>query len=148
MDYRKMWGELGMDVETHDNLCAALPPAFTEIYLSQKNRPEGMGFWDMVVADIHGIRPAELIEERKKGRKVFGTFCLYVPDEIIIALNGIVTGLCGGSEFWVPDGEKHLPKGMCPLVKASLGAYYGRTCPFFRVTDLLDNVSGCSCLCD
>ncbi len=143
MDYRKMWGELGMDVETHDNLCAALPPAFTEIYLSQKNRPEGMGFWDMVVADIHGIRPAELIEERKKGRKVFGTFCLYVPDEIIIALNGIVTGLCGGSEFWVPDGEKHLPKGMCPLVKASLGAYYGRTCPFFRVTDLFVGETTC-----
>lgn len=143
MDYRKMWKDLGMDVENHDNLCAALPVAFTDVYLSQKNRPEGMAFWDTVVADIHGIRPSELVEERKKGRKVFGTFCVYVPDEVVVALNGIVTGLCGGSEFWVPDGEKVLPKSMCPLVKASLGAYYGKTCPFYRVTDLFVGETTC-----
>lgn len=143
MDYRKMWEDLGMDVSNHDNLCAALPVAYTEVYLSQKNRPEGMGFWDMVVADIHGIRPAELLEAKKNGQKVFGTFCVYVPDEVVIACNGITTGLCGGSEFWVPEGEKHLPKGMCPLVKASLGAYYGKTCPYFRVTDLFVGENTC-----
>lgn len=143
MDYRKMWKDIGMDVENHDNLCAALPVAFTDVYLSQKNRPKGMGFWDTVVADIHGIRPAELIEEKKNGKKVFGTFCVYVPDEVVVALDGIVTGLCGGSEFWVPDGEKVLPKSMCPLVKASLGAYYGKTCPFYRITDLFVGETTC-----
>ena len=61
-DRREMWTELGMDVDTHDGLCAALPVAFSDVYLSQKNRPEGMAFWDFVVSDIHGIRPAELIE--------------------------------------------------------------------------------------
>ena len=50
----------------------------------------------MVVADIHGIRPAELIEHQKKGGKVFGTFCVYVPDEIVFAADAIATGLCGG----------------------------------------------------
>ena len=39
-DYRKMWEELGMDVETHDQLCAVLPQAFGDVYLSQENRPE------------------------------------------------------------------------------------------------------------
>ncbi|MCI9604907.1 MAG: 2-hydroxyacyl-CoA dehydratase, partial [Ruminococcus sp.] len=80
-NYAEMWKDLGMDLEAHDALCAVLPTAFGDVYLSQENRPEGMGFWDMVVADIHGIRPAELIEAQKKGQKVFGTFCVYVPDE-------------------------------------------------------------------
>ena len=36
---------------------------------------------------------------------------VYVPDEVVIACKGIVTGLCGGSQFWVPDGEKAIPIG-------------------------------------
>ncbi len=144
IDRHPMWEELGMDVENHDNLCAVLPTAFGDTYLSQENRPEGMAFWDMVVADIHGIRPAELIEAQKsEGKKVVGTFCVYVPDEVVIAADGIVTGLCGGSQFWVPDGEKALPKGTCPLVKASLGARLGRTCPFFRIADLFVGETTC-----
>ena len=130
-DYRKMWEELGMDLETHDQLCEVLPQAFGDVYLSQENRPEGMDYYNMVVADIHGIRPAELIEHQKKGGKVFGTFCVYVPDEIVFAADGIATGLCGGSQFWVPGGEKVLPTNTCPLIKASVGARLDRTCPFF-----------------
>ena len=77
-DYRKMWEELGMDVDLHDQLCAVLPQAFGDVFLSQENRPDSMDYYNMVVADIHGIRPAELIEHQKKGGKVFGTFCVYV----------------------------------------------------------------------
>ena len=94
-DYEKMWEDLGMDVKNHDNLCQVLPTAVGDVFMTQENRPKAMDFWDMVIAEVHGIRPAELIEEQKKGRKVFGTFCVYVPDEVIIAANGIVTGLCG-----------------------------------------------------
>lgn len=142
-DRHEMWRSLGMDVDTHDGLCAALPVAFGDVYMSQENRPAGMAFWDMVVSDIHGIRPAELIAEQKKGRKVFGTFCVFVPDEVILAADGIVTGLCGGSQFWVPDGEAVLPKGTCPLIKASVGARLGKTCPFFRIADLFVGETTC-----
>ena len=55
-DYRKMWEELGMDVELHDQLCAVLPQAFGDVFLSQENRPDSMDYYNMVVADIHGIR--------------------------------------------------------------------------------------------
>lgn len=139
----EMWGNLGMDLETHDQLCAVLPTAFGDVYLSQENRPEGMDFFNMVVADIHGIRPAELIEAQKNGQKVFGTFCVFVPDEVVIAANGIVTGLCGGSQFWVPEGEKVLPANTCPLIKASLGARLGKTCPFFRIADMYVGETTC-----
>ena len=69
-DNYKMWESLGMDIETHDQLCAVLPVAFGDVYLSQENRPESMDFFDMVVADIHGIRPSELIAHQEKGGKV------------------------------------------------------------------------------
>ncbi len=142
-DYRQMWENLGMDLEKHDALCEVLPQAFGDVFLSQENRPEGMAFWDMVVADIHGIRPGELIEAQKQGKKVFGTFCTYVPDEVLIAAGGIVTGLCGGSQFWVQGGEKVLPKNTCPLIKASVGARLERTCPFFRIADMYIGETTC-----
>ncbi|WP_139652736.1 double-cubane-cluster-containing anaerobic reductase [Raoultibacter phocaeensis] len=142
-DYRQMWTDLDMDLETHDQLCAVLPMAFGDTYLSQENRPENMAFYDFVVSEIHGVRPAELIELQKQGGKVFGTFCVFVPDEVIIACGGAVTGLCGGSQFWVPEGEKVLPSDMCPLIKASLGAHFGKTCPYFSVADLYVGETTC-----
>ena len=71
-DNQKMWEELGMNLELHDQLCQVLPQAVGDVFLSQENRPDGMDYYDMVVADIHGIRPSELIEHQKKGGKVFG----------------------------------------------------------------------------
>lgn len=139
----EMWEKLGMDLETHDQLCSVLPTAFGDVFLSQENRPEGMDYFYAVTADIHGLRPAELIEEQKKGRKVFGTFCVFVPDEVVLAADGIVTGLCGGSQFWVPEGEKVLPANTCPLIKASVGARLGKTCPFFRIADMFIGETTC-----
>lgn len=142
-DYRQMWLDLGMDLAKHDLLCEALPSAFSKVYLSQQNRPEGMDYYNFVVAEIHGVRPAELAEHKKKGGKVFGTFCVYVPDEIIIAAGAIATGLCGGSQFWVPGGEKVLPPNTCPLIKASVGARLDKTCPFFRLADIYIGETTC-----
>ena len=109
-DYVKMWEDLGMDINNHDNLCQVLPTAVGDVFMTQENRPKAMDFWDMVIAEVHGIRPAELIEEQKKGRKVFGTFCVYVPDEVVIAANGIVTGLCGGSSSGFRTEKKSCQK--------------------------------------
>lgn len=142
-DNHKMWNDLGMNLELHDQLCAVLPQAVGDVFLSQENRPQGMDYYDMVVADIHGIRPAELIEHQKSGGKVFGTFCVFVPDEVIFAADAIATGLCGGSQFWVPGGEKVLPTNTCPLIKASVGARLDRTCPFFRIADMYIGETTC-----
>lgn len=142
-DYREMWKSLDMDLEVHDQLCEVLPGMFSEVYLSQENRPGAMDYYNFVIAEIHGVRPAELIEHQKKGGKVFGTFCVYVPDEIVFAADAIATGLCGGSQFWVPGGEKVLPVNTCPLIKASVGARLDRTCPFFRIADMYVGETTC-----
>ena len=142
-DYHKMWEELGMDVDTHDQLCAVLPQAIGDVFLAQENRPEKMDYFDFVISEVHGVRPAELKKFREEGGKVFGTFCAYVPDEVIFAAGGIATGLCAGSQFWVPSGEAVLPANTCPLIKASLGARLSRTCPFFRLTDMFIGETTC-----
>lgn len=142
-DYRQMWENLGMDLDTHDQLCEVLPQAFGDVFLSQENRPESMDYYNFVVAEIHGVRPAELIKHQENGGKVFGTFCVYVPDEVVFAADAIATGLCGGSQFWVPGGEKVLPTSTCPLIKASVGARLDKTCPFFRIADMYIGETTC-----
>ncbi len=79
-------------------------------FYRRENRPDSMDYYNMVVADIHGIRPAELIEHQKKGGKVFGTFCVYVPDEIVFAADAIATGLCGScSSGFLAEKKSFLP---------------------------------------
>lgn len=142
-DYRQLWTDLGVDLEKHDKLCAVLPELYGDAYLNQEDRPEGMNYFNFVVAEVHGLRIQELDEHRKKGGKVIGTFCVFVPDEVILAANAIGVGLCAGSQFWIEDGEKVLPRNMCPLIKAFMGAKVGGTCPYFQSCDMIIGETTC-----
>ncbi|MHA1283033.1 MAG: double-cubane-cluster-containing anaerobic reductase [Promethearchaeota archaeon] len=143
-DWRPMWQELGIDMEKHDELLGVLPEIFKEIYIdSQQNRPENIGFWDFVVGDIHGIRVNELKKAKEEGKKIIGTFCLYVPDEIIFALDAIGVGLCGGTNFSNYASEDLLPTNICDLIKSALGFGLGKICPYYQLTDLLIGETTC-----
>lgn len=142
-DYHALWESLGMDLGTHDQLCAALPPLFEETFLNQTDRPEGMDYFNMVIAEVHGLRIQELMDHKARGGLVVGSFCVYVPEEIVSALGGVLVGLCAGSQFWVPAGEKVLPRSLCPLIKAGLGAKLSRTCPYFQSVDLVVGENTC-----
>lgn len=142
-DYRKLWSDLGMDLEKHDKLCAVLPELYGSVYLSQENRPEGMNYFNFVVAEVHGLRIEELDNHKKDGGKVVGTFCVFVPDEIILAAKAISVGLCAGSQFWIEDGEKVMPRNLCPLIKAFMGAKIGGTCPYFNSCDMVIGETTC-----
>jgi benzoyl-CoA reductase/2-hydroxyglutaryl-CoA dehydratase subunit BcrC/BadD/HgdB len=142
-DYRKLWESLQMDLEKHDALCAVLPELYGSVYLSQEDRAEAMNYFNFVISEVHGLRIEELNNHRQKGGKVVGTFCVYVPDEILNALGVIGVGLCGGSQFWIEDGEKVLPRNLCPLIKAFVGAKISATCPYFQSCDLLVGETTC-----
>ncbi|MCX7951893.1 MAG: double-cubane-cluster-containing anaerobic reductase [Clostridiales bacterium] len=142
-DYRKLWSDLKMDLEKHDVLCSVLPELYSNVYLSQENRPDGMNYFNFVVSEVHGLRIEELDNHKKQGGKVLGTFCVYVPDEVILAANAIGVGLCGGSQFWIEDGEKVLPRNLCPLIKAFVGAKISATCPYFQSCDMLVGETTC-----
>ncbi|MBM3237092.1 2-hydroxyacyl-CoA dehydratase [Candidatus Poribacteria bacterium] len=142
-NYLQMWEDLGIDIEKHDALLKVLPAIYQNVYLSQANRPKGMKYFDFVVSEIHGLRVKELVEHKDRGGKVFGTFCVYVPDELIIAASGVAVGLCGGTDFSIPAAEEILPRNLCPLIKSAFGFKVSRTCPYFEVADLVVGETTC-----
>ncbi|MCW3999689.1 MAG: double-cubane-cluster-containing anaerobic reductase [Candidatus Bathyarchaeota archaeon] len=141
--YLEMWKSIGIDVEKHDILLKALGQFYTDIYLSQKNRPKKMDYFDFVVSEIHGLRIKELNDKRISGKKVVGAFCVYAPEEIPYAADASMVGLCGGADFSVPDAETVLPRNLCPLIKSFYGFKLGRTCPYFQVSDLVVGETTC-----
>ena len=76
-DYHKMWADLGMDVEAHDGLLAAVGQMYGDAFLTQKNRPRSTSYLDGVAGALHSGRIRELVEGRAAGnpKKVVGTFC-------------------------------------------------------------------------
>lgn len=140
-----MWEELGIDIQKHDQLLEVLPKKFEDVYIkTQQNRPESMAFWDMVVKDIHGLRINEIKRAKEESdKKVVGTFCLYVPDEILFGLDVIGIGLCGGTNFSNYAAEDLLPTNICPLIKSALGFGIGKICPYFATADLLIGETTC-----
>ncbi|MDY6863070.1 MAG: double-cubane-cluster-containing anaerobic reductase [Thermodesulfobacteriota bacterium] len=142
-DYIEMWKNLGLNLQKHDQLLNALGTIYSDIYLSQKDRPKGMDYFNFVMSEIHGLRVKELKEHKDRDGKVVGTFCLYVPDEIIMAAGGIGVGLCGGAQFSIPEAEKVLPRNLCPLIKSAFGFKLAKICPYFEVADFVVGETTC-----
>jgi len=69
-DYTGLWEGLGLNLENHAGLLGVLSDAYKNIYLSQKERPNGMGYFDFVISEIHGLRVEEIYEAKKEKRKV------------------------------------------------------------------------------
>jgi benzoyl-CoA reductase/2-hydroxyglutaryl-CoA dehydratase subunit BcrC/BadD/HgdB len=142
-DYHDMWRELGLDLQAHDELLQLLPPIYEESILSQKNRPQGMSYFDFVFSEIHGLRVKELCDHHEAGGTVVGTFCTYVPEELIIAAGGICVGLCAGAEVAPQEAEKYIPRNICSLIKSSLGFKLASVCPYIESCDLLVGETTC-----
>jgi benzoyl-CoA reductase/2-hydroxyglutaryl-CoA dehydratase subunit BcrC/BadD/HgdB len=141
--YGEMYKKLGMNVEKHDQLLNILGQYYTAVYLSQKNRPQKMGYFDFVVSEVHGLRIKELNDQRAQGKKVVGAFCIYAPEEIAYAADATVVGLCGGADFSVPDAEAVIPRNLCPLIKSFYGFKLNGTCPYFQSSDLVVGETTC-----
>ncbi|MCS3923626.1 double-cubane-cluster-containing anaerobic reductase [Methanosalsum natronophilum] len=77
---------------------------------------------------IYKKRVNELQELRNNGVKVIGTFCIFVPDELIFAAGADRTILCGGKNETIPLAEQYLPRNICPLIKSSLGSIVNDGC--------------------
>jgi len=142
-NYRSMWASLGLDLEAHDVLLDVLGKAYQDIYLTQKKRPEGMGYFDFVMSEVHGLRIKELLDEKAAGRKVIGSYCVFVPEEIVLAANATLVGLCSGADFATEDVEKLLPRNTCALIKSSFGFKLGKVCPYLESADMIVGENTC-----
>ncbi|MCJ7579575.1 MAG: 2-hydroxyacyl-CoA dehydratase family protein, partial [Candidatus Aminicenantes bacterium] len=134
-DFRKMWTELGMDVELHDQLIADMSNLHKKTHLSQQNRPKTIERFDRSFHSSHSGRVAEILDFRKKGGKVIGTFCIFVPDEIALAAGVLPLPLCGGSGWAVSYADKLFPRDICPLIRATFGMALSKTCPYASLED-------------
>ncbi|VEN74424.1 putative enzyme [Candidatus Desulfarcum epimagneticum] len=142
-DYRSMWSDLGLDLESHDALLEVLGQGYQDIYLSQKNRPQGMEYFDFVMSEVHGLRIRELLDEKKSGRKIIGSYCVFVPEEIVLAANATLAGLCAGADFATEEAEKLLPRNTCALIKSAFGFKLGNVCPYLESADMIVGENTC-----
>lgn len=142
-DYRQMWTELGLDVDAHDMLLEAVGGMYASTFLQQDDRPEGMGYLDFVMSEVHGLRIKELDDFRKNGGKVVGTYCLYVPEEIVRAAGAWSVGICAGAEWAYDQVEQVLPRNTCALIKSMMGFKLGQVCPYLEEADLLVGETTC-----
>lgn len=144
-DYHKMWGDLGMDVEAHDGLLGVVGEMYQTMYLTQKNRPASTSYLDGVAANLHSGRIREMVDGRSEGnpKKIVGSFCLYVPEEVVTAAGAVEVGLCAGAEWAPEDAERYVPRNTCPLIKGFMGFKLGRVCPYIESADLVVGENTC-----
>jgi benzoyl-CoA reductase/2-hydroxyglutaryl-CoA dehydratase subunit BcrC/BadD/HgdB len=142
-DYRPMWTELGLDLDNHDALLGALGQLYQDTYLGQAKRPDAMGYFDFVMGEVHGLRIKELVDARADGRIVVGAFCVFVPEELVIATNGICVGLCAGADFGTDAAEQYLPRTTCSLIKSFFGFALEKVCPYLQACDLVVGENTC-----
>jgi benzoyl-CoA reductase/2-hydroxyglutaryl-CoA dehydratase subunit BcrC/BadD/HgdB len=76
------------------------------------------------------------VENKARGNFNIGTFCIYVPDEIPMAVDAIPIPLCGGTNFTIPYSEQAFPRDICPLIKSTLGLSMSGTCPYKAVKQM------------
>jgi benzoyl-CoA reductase/2-hydroxyglutaryl-CoA dehydratase subunit BcrC/BadD/HgdB len=142
-DYTPMWEKLGLNLEAHNGLLQVLGRAYADTFLSQKSRPKGMAYLDFVMSEIHGLRIEELVRAKEQGHSVVGTFCLYVPEELILAVGGTSVGLCAGAECATDEVEKLLPRNTCALIKSFVGFKLAGVCPYVEACDLVIGETTC-----
>ncbi len=135
--------DLGLDVELHGRVIDSIGRNFRKTVLAQTNRPARMAYFDGVIHGAHGERVREIVDRRAAGDKFIGTFCIYVPEELILALGAIPVALCGGTSVSIPYAEKSFPRDICPLVKSTLGLALSNTCPYGPIEDLAVGETTC-----
>jgi benzoyl-CoA reductase/2-hydroxyglutaryl-CoA dehydratase subunit BcrC/BadD/HgdB len=142
-DYTEMWRNMGLDLKAHDALLGVLGSLYEQTFLKQSGRPEGMKYFDFVMSEVHGLRIKELMDARVAGRKVFGSFCVFVPEELVLAVDGILVGLCAGAEFAPAEAEKMLPRNTCALIKGAFGFAIAKVCPYLAAADVVVGENTC-----
>lgn len=72
---------------------------------------------------------------KEKGTIFVGMYCAFTPGELIAAAGAVPVSLCAGSQEPIETAEKHLPRNLCPLIKASYGHALQDSCPYLYFCD-------------
>ena len=137
------WQEKAIDIQKQDSICEDIQQRHREIFLTQENRPQAMTYFDQAVLNAFGSRIDELIELKKKGAKIVGLYCTFVPEEIIVAAGAIPIGLSMATELSIADAEIVLPREICPMIKSFAGLIFAKSFGYAGIVDLLVGETTC-----
>ncbi|HID93275.1 MAG TPA: 2-hydroxyacyl-CoA dehydratase [bacterium (Candidatus Stahlbacteria)] len=94
-------------------------------------RTSAMSYYDELVTT-----DARMKEVQNFKGKVIGTFCNFVPEELIYAAGAIPIRLCAGFYDTIHPAEEILPKDICPLIKSAFG-FKLLGLPYFELCDVV-----------
>ena len=102
-------------------------------------RAEKMTFFDAVIPDAS----AAIRSIREQGKNFVGIYCVFAPQELIVAANAVPVTLSFTREEPIADGEKSLPRNFCPLIKSSYGFAITGKCAFFNNSEFIIGETTC-----
>lgn len=141
--YHSLWNKLGIDTQ---KITAGVDGAIKrheEVFLTQSNRPSKMEYFDEFWRNLQTGRIAELDKLKEQGKPLVGTFCIFVPEETVVAAGGACYGLCSGSPASIPEAEKELPRNICPLIKSAHGFKLLKMCGYTQSADFIYGETTC-----
>lgn len=141
--HKPLLESIGVDVERHAKMMGMGFGAYQNLFMSQENRPKSMEYFDWFMSEIQGERIAEINALRAQKKPAVGTFCIFVPEEIVTGAGGACYGLCGGSPATIADAETELPRNICPLIKSAHGFKLQRTCAYTQSSDFIYGETTC-----
>ena len=98
-----------------------------------------MTFFDSVIPDAS----AAITSVHEQGKKFVGVYCVFAPQELIVAADAVPVTLCSTREEPIADGEKYLPRNFCPLIKSSYGFAITGKCAFFNNSEFIIGETTC-----
>jgi benzoyl-CoA reductase/2-hydroxyglutaryl-CoA dehydratase subunit BcrC/BadD/HgdB len=102
-------------------------------------RAETMTYFDSVIPNAS----AAIKSVREQGKKFVGFYCVFAPQELIVAADAVPVTLCATKEEPIADGEKYLPRNFCPLIKSSYGFAITEKCAFFNNSEFIIGETTC-----
>ena len=102
-------------------------------------RAENMTYFDSVIPNAS----AAIKNVRENGKKFVGFYCVFAPQELIVAAGAVPVTLCATKEEPIADGEKYLPRNFCPLIKSSYGFAITEKCAFFNNSEFIIGETTC-----
>jgi benzoyl-CoA reductase/2-hydroxyglutaryl-CoA dehydratase subunit BcrC/BadD/HgdB len=102
-------------------------------------RAEKMTYFDSVIPNAS----AAIKSVREQGKKFVGFYCVFAPQELIVAAGAVPVTLCATKEEPIADGEKYLPRNFCPLIKSSYGFAITEKCAFFNNSEFIIGETTC-----
>ncbi len=106
------------------------------------NRPAAMAYFDEI-SNLFGQRQREIQDEKAKGKKVIGYFCVFAPIELILAADAIPVRVNSGWYDAAKMGDRIVPVEVCPVIRSTIGAKMIGLSPMLELSDAVISTLTC-----